>query len=94
MTNQKTIDRVILFLGLAALVLILGAFALLLDDKSVPETIWTLIGTTIGALASLLVSTRTNALVTDVPAAVDTTNKVTQQDAPLPAAAPVPYPGA
>ena len=60
MTSQKTITLVLIFLGLIALVLITGAFVLLLDDRVVPEVVWTLIGTTVGALASLLVSTRAN----------------------------------
>ena len=60
MTSQKTITLVLIFLGLIALVLIVGAFTLLLDNRAVPEVVWTLIGTTVGALASLLVSTRAN----------------------------------
>jgi drug/metabolite transporter superfamily protein YnfA len=60
MTSQKTITLVLIFLGLIALVLIVGAFALLLDNRNVPEVVWTLIGTTVGALASMLVSVRAN----------------------------------
>ncbi len=60
MTSQKTITLVLIFLGFIALTLIIGAFVLLLDNRNVPEVVWTLIGTTVGALASLLVSTRAN----------------------------------
>ncbi len=60
MTSQKTITLVLIFLGFIALTLIIGAFVLLLDNRNVPEVVWTLIGTTVGALASMLVSVRAN----------------------------------
>ena len=73
-TSQRTITLVLIFLGLIAVLLVTGAFALLLDGRDVPSTVWTLIGTVVGALASLLVSTRTVAVDPPAPAAPDPTS--------------------
>jgi len=60
MTNQRTITLVVLFLGLFALLMGSGSIWLLAQDKSgeALAPIVGLAGTALGALASMLVSTR------------------------------------
>lgn len=60
MTNQRTITLVVLFLGLFALLMGGGSIWLLAQDKSgeALAPISGLAGTALGALASMLVSTR------------------------------------
>lgn len=58
MTDKTTIRFVVVFLGLITLLLIGGAIGMTCFDKNVPEALWTLAGTGVGAFTSLLVSTR------------------------------------
>jgi len=60
-TDTKVVKAVVYGLILISLALIAGSFALLLADKAVPETIWTLTATVLGALAAMLVSTHSTA---------------------------------
>lgn len=57
-TSRTTVQMVVLLLGLVALTCVVGAIVLSYRDKAAPGELWTLAGTTSGALGALLVSTR------------------------------------
>ena len=61
MTSYRTVQTVVVILGLITLALLAGAFALLMTDRAVPDPVWTLAGVGIGAFGSLLASTRSSA---------------------------------
>lgn len=63
MTNQRTITLVVAFLGAFGLLVVAGAIYLASTSKQVPDPLWTLAGTAIGALGSLLASTKSNEAV-------------------------------
>lgn len=81
MTSKTTVLAVVCGLIVLAGMLIAGAFVLLASNDPVPEVVWTLAGTTIGALASLLVSTRATIGPKDQPVA---------EPAPVPTAPALP----
>ncbi len=57
MTSHGTIQLVIGFLGVIALVLVAGAIFLTFQEKDVPDALWTLAGGGVGAFSSLLART-------------------------------------
>jgi len=65
-TSKLTINLVVILLGVALLSCIGGAIGLTAFNKTVPDQLWTVGTTALGALAAILVSTRTTP---DVPAA-------------------------
>lgn len=58
MTDHKTVRLVILILGLTALALILVIGIGIYQEKELPDGVWTLAGGAVGALSSMLASTR------------------------------------
>lgn len=57
-TSRTTVQMVVILLGVVALTCVIGAIILSFQDKAAPGELWTLAGTTSGALGALLVSTR------------------------------------
>jgi hypothetical protein len=58
MTSKTTVLAVVIGLTLFSLFGLVGAIVLVAIKKDVPEPLWTLVGASVGALASLLASTR------------------------------------
>lgn len=58
MTSKTTVLFVVIGLGLFAIGSLAGAVVLVALDKSVPDQLWTLAGVAVGALGSVLASTR------------------------------------
>lgn len=58
MTSRTTVLAVVICLGLFALATLAGSVVLIASDHEVPGELWALSGTAVGALASLLASTR------------------------------------
>ena len=58
MTDYKTVRLVIVLLGLTTLALVLIIGIGVHKEKDLPDGVWTLAGSGIGALGSLLASTR------------------------------------
>jgi hypothetical protein len=73
-TPKNVVMAVVILIGVITLALVAGAVVLIVANKSVPETMWTLAGTGIGALAALLVSTRAGDVTS--PAPVDPQNVI------------------
>lgn len=71
MTDKGTIRIVVVFLGIITVVLIAGAFALVLANKSIPDPIWGLSGGALGAFTAMLASTRSGG---DSPVGVQVMN--------------------
>jgi hypothetical protein len=51
--KPETLTSAVIFLGLATLVLAVGSMALVLNDKTVPEALWSALGAGIGGLAGI-----------------------------------------
>jgi len=80
-TSKLTINLVVGLLGLALMVCLGGAIWLTATHNKVPDQIWTVGTTALGALASILVSTRTTP---DAPATTTvTTSNVPEAEAPI-----------
>lgn len=85
MTSKTTVNMVVGLLGLALLACIGGAIALTATGDKVPDQLWTIGSTALGALAAVLVSTRSGdpvvapAALQEVPSGYSPT-----LDAPLP----------
>ncbi len=58
MTDRKTVFAIVGILGLAAIAFGVGAIYLVSVGRAVPGELWTLTGGALGALSSLLASTR------------------------------------
>lgn len=58
MTSRTTVLAVVVALGMFAVGVLAGAVVLIALDHEVPGEMWALGGTAVGALASLLASTR------------------------------------
>jgi len=58
MNDRKTVQSVVVFLGVAFLVGLVGVIALSLASKKIPESLGTLTALAGGGIASLLASTR------------------------------------
>lgn len=57
MTEIRNISLVIIFLGLTTLAIVVGAILLALDEKSIPDALIGLGGTSLGALGAMLSKT-------------------------------------
>lgn len=57
-TEARTVRLVVALLGALAVLVVVGAFTLLLTSRAVPGEVWTLGAGLVGALSALLVSTR------------------------------------
>ena len=57
MTSKTTVLAVVLSLALLGLASVVGAIVLLASNDQVPEQLWLVVSTIVGALAALLVST-------------------------------------
>jgi hypothetical protein len=66
MTSKTTVLIVAVGLVVLAGLIVSGAVMLIALGENVPDPLWTLAGTTIGALASLLVSTRSTVSDTEI----------------------------
>lgn len=69
MSEIKNISLVIIFLGLTTLAIVVGAIVLALDEKSIPDALIGLGGTSLGALGAMLSKTSTG------PQAVQVVNR-------------------
>jgi len=58
MTSKTTVLAVVISLALFSVLGLAGGVTLILANKSVPDPLWTLVGVAVGALGSLLASTR------------------------------------
>lgn len=58
MTSRMTVLAVVIFLGLVAVGTLGAATIIVLSGKTAPDQLWTLGATAVGALASVLASTR------------------------------------
>lgn len=54
MSEIRNISLVIIFLGLTTLAIVVGAILLALDEKSIPDALIGLGGTSLGALGAML----------------------------------------
>ncbi len=83
MTDRSTVQLVIWWLGALALILTTGVVAAILLQLPIPDPMWSIVSTLYGALAALLVSTRSGPAD---PAPVQVTNgpdnPVNVEDAP------------
>lgn len=68
MTSKLTINLVVILLGVTLLGTIGGAIGLAAAHDTIPEQLWTVGSTALGALAAVLVSTRAGDVVAPVPA--------------------------
>jgi len=60
MTSKTTVLAVVVGLVLLAVVSVAGAIVLLASNDQVPEQLWLVVSTIVGALAAMLVSTRSS----------------------------------
>jgi len=58
MTSKTTVLAVVIALAVFSVLGLAGGVALILANKGVPDPLWTLVGVAVGALGSLLASTR------------------------------------
>ncbi len=67
MTSKGTVFAVVCGLIAIVIAMAVGAFLLLMTDRSVPGEVWTVLGTALGGLTGLLASTRTEPAPPVVP---------------------------
>ncbi len=70
MTSKTTVLAVVCSLALLGLASVVGAIVLLSSNQPVPEQLWLIVSTIVGALAALLVSTHSTVGANEVAAPV------------------------
>ena len=56
--KPETLDKAVMFLGLATLALVVGGILLAAMGKDVPEPLWSVLGAGIGGLAGVFMGRR------------------------------------
>lgn len=94
MNDRKTVSQVIWLIGSIAILLTLYTAVATLSHTAVPDQVWTLLGTTVGALTAILVSTHTvdatptttntiNSIATPVVPTTEEPSPASESDVPL-----------
>jgi hypothetical protein len=93
-TPRAVIMAVVVLIGAITLAIIVGAVLLILNNDTVPDSLWTLAGAGLGGLTALLASTRAAVDASPSPApAQPTSSAPAPVPSPAPAVAPPPAGG-